>query len=91
MMEFKSIINKDNQLCIPKFRAMRLSDGKWVEGSLIMSSKYLPFVYILTDEAFGGMYVDDTENNNNNNNNCSCKLVRVKLVRVLAKSVEQII
>ncbi len=82
MTEFKSIINKDNQLCIPKFRAMRLSDGKWVEGSLIMSSKYLPFVYILTDEAFGGMYVDDTENDNN----CSCKLVRV-----LAKSVEQII
>lgn len=81
MTEFKSIMNKDNQLCIPKFRAMRLSDGKWVEGSLIMSSKYLPFVYILTDEAFGGMYVDDTENNN-----CSCKLVRV-----LAKSVEQII
>ena len=82
MTGFKSIINKDNQLCIPKFRAMRLSDGKWVEGSLIMSSKYLPFVYILTDEAFGGMYVDETENNNN----CSCKLVRV-----LAKSVEQII
>lgn len=81
MTGFKSIINKDNQLCIPKFRAMRLSDGKWVDGSLIMSSKYLPFVYILTDEAFGGMYVDDTENNN-----CSCKLVRV-----LAKSVEQII
>ena len=84
MTEFKSIINKDNQLCIPKFRAMRLSDGKWVEGSLIMSSKYLPFVYILTDEAFGGMYVDDTVINNENN--CSCKLVRV-----LAKSVEQII
>jgi hypothetical protein len=82
MTEFKSIINKDNQLCIPKFRAMRLSDGKWIEGSLIMSSKYLPFAYILTDEAFGGMYVDETENNNN----CSCKLVRV-----LAKSVEQII
>jgi hypothetical protein len=82
MTGFKSIINKDNQLCIPKFRAMRLSDGKWVEGSLIMSSKYLPFAYILTDEAFGGMYVDETENNNN----CSCKLVRV-----LAKSVEQII
>lgn len=82
MMEFKSIINKDNQLCIPKFRAMRLSDGKWIEGSLIMSSKYLPFAYILTDEAFGGMYVDETENNNN----CSCKLVRV-----LAKIVEQII
>lgn len=81
MTGFKSIINKDNQLCIPKFRAMRLSDGKWVDGSLIMSSKYLPFVYILTDEAFGGMYVDDTENND-----CSCKLVRV-----LAKSVEQII
>ena len=81
MTGFKSIINKDNQLCIPKFRAMRLSDGKWVDGFLIMSSKYLPFVYILTDEAFGGMYVDDTENNN-----CSCKLVRV-----LAKSVEQII
>lgn len=81
MTEFKSIINKDNQLCIPKFRAMRLSDGKWIEGSLIMSSKYLPFAYILTDEAFGGMYVDETENNN-----CSCKLVRV-----LAKSVEQII
>lgn len=82
MMEFKSIINKDNQLCIPKFRAMRLSDGELVEGSLIMSSKYLPFVYILTDEAFGGMFVDET----NNENNCSCKLVRV-----LAKSVEQII
>ena len=82
MTEFKSIINKDNQLCIPKFRAMRLSDGKWIEGSLIMSSKYLPFAYILTDEVFGGMYVDETENNNN----CSCKLVRV-----LAKSVEQII
>lgn len=82
MTGFKSIINKDNQLCISKFRAMRLSDGKWVEGSLIMSSKYLPFAYILTDEAFGGMYVDETENNNN----CSCKLVRV-----LAKSVEQII
>lgn len=82
MTGFKSIINKDNQLCIPKFRAMRLSDGKWVEGSLIMSSKYLPFAYILTDEAFGGMYVDETENNNN----CSCKLVRV-----LAKSIEQII
>lgn len=82
MTGFKSIINKDNQLCIPKFRAMRLSDGKWVEGSLIMSSKYLPFAYILTDEAFGGMYVDETENNNN----CSCKLLRV-----LAKSVEQII
>ena len=82
MINFKSIIDKDNQLCIPRFRAMRLSDGEWIEGSLIMSSKYLPFVYILTDEAFGGMCVDET----NNENNCSCKLVRV-----LAKSVEQII
>jgi len=67
---------------VPRLRAKRQSDGALVEGSLIMSSKYLPFVYILTDEAFGGMYVDETENNNN----CSCKLVRV-----LAKSVEQII
>jgi hypothetical protein len=67
---------------VPRFRAKRQSDGALVEGSLIMSSKYLPFVYILTDEAFGGMYVDET----GNNNNCSCKLVRV-----LAKSVEQII
>lgn len=67
---------------VPRFRAKRQSDGALVEGSLIMSSKYLPFAYILTDEAFGGMYVDETENNNN----CSCKLVRV-----LAKSVEQII
>lgn len=81
MMDFKSIINKDGQLCIPRFRAMRLSDGEWIEGSLIMSAKYLPFVYILTDKAFGYMCVDET----NNDNNCSCKLVRV-----LAKSVEQI-
>ena len=83
MIDFKSIINKDGQLCIPRFRAMRLSDGEWIEGSLIMSAKYLPFVYILTDDAFGGMYVDDT--GTNNDNNCSCKLVRV-----LANSVEQI-
>ena len=28
---------------VPRFRAKRQSDGEYVEGSLIMSSKYLPF------------------------------------------------
>lgn len=63
---------------VPRFRAKRMSDGEYVEGSLIMREAWC-FTYILTDENHNRMVVDDVTGD------CSCKLVRV-----LEHSVEQI-
>lgn len=63
---------------VPRFRAKRMSDGEYVEGSLLMNECSC-FTYILTDENFNWMVVDDATGD------CSCKLVRV-----LEHSVEQI-
>ena len=63
---------------VPRFRAKRMSDGEYVEGSLIMRDARC-FTYILTDENYNWMVVDDVTGD------CSCKLVRV-----LEHSVEQI-
>lgn len=62
----------------PRFKAKRMTDGKYVEGCLIMLEGS-PFTYILTDEGFDYMFNDDLTGD------CKCKLVRV-----LGHSVEQI-
>ena len=56
---------------VPRFRAKRQSDGKYVEGCLIMrEGRY--FAYILTDDNFAHMTTDiDT------GSDCRCKLVRI--------------
>ena len=62
----------------PRFRAKRMTDGEYVEGSLLMQEGSC-FVYILTDDNFNHMITDDLSGD------CKCKLVRV-----LQYSVEQI-
>ena len=63
---------------VPRFRAKRMSDGEYVEGSLLMNECSC-FTYILTDENFNWMVVDGVTGD------CSCKLLRV-----LEHSLEQI-
>lgn len=52
-----------------KFTACRMDNGDVVEGSLIYKEGS-PFAYILTEENFNRMFVDD-------NGNCKCALIRV--------------
>lgn len=80
-----NLVNKKKGMVIrfmvektPRFRARRMTDGKYVEGCLIMREGSC-FVYMLTDEGFDHMFNDDLTGD------CKCKLVRV-----LEHSVEQI-
>lgn len=52
-----------------KFTAQRIDNGEVVEGNLIYGESS-PFVYILTEENFNRMIVDDK-------GNCKCTLIRV--------------
>lgn len=52
-----------------KFSAQRIDNGEVIEGNLIYV-EYGPFVYILTEENYKRMIVDDE-------GNCKCTLIRV--------------
>ena len=52
-----------------KFTAQRIDNGEVIEGNLICGENS-PFVYILTEENFKRMIVDDE-------GNCKCTLIRV--------------
>lgn len=52
-----------------KFSAQRIDNGEVIEGNLIYV-EYSPFVYILTEENYKRMIVDDE-------GNCKCTLIRV--------------
>ncbi len=52
-----------------KFIAQRIDNGEVIEGNLI-KGKNSPFAYILTEENFKRMIVDDE-------GNCKCTLIRV--------------
>ena len=52
-----------------KFTAQRIDNGEVIEGNLVCGENS-PFVYILTEENFKRMIVDDE-------GNCKCTLIRV--------------
>jgi hypothetical protein len=52
-----------------KFTALRMDNGEVIEGNLIYRENS-PFAYILTEENFKRMIVDDE-------GNCKCTLIRV--------------
>lgn len=60
-----------------KFTAQRIDNGEVIEGNLIYGENS-PFVYILTEENYKRMIVDDE-------GNCKCTLIRV-----MRKSIESL-